>query len=83
MSGPTDEQLRKIAEHLEGTCSLISSVLDKLELDFDPSDVEDRLLSLNVERCSGCDWWMESSDLVDADGEVVGCDQCRKKSEED
>jgi hypothetical protein len=44
-------------------------------------NLEDDLCEF-VERCQGCDWWMHPGELVDEEGEVVGCDQCRPKHED-
>jgi len=72
----------KVADYLEGTCKPIESAIDKFNLNCEPDDVEEAMLDENLERCHYCDWWMESSELVDESGEVVGCDQCRSKYEE-
>lgn len=45
---------------------------------FDEGDVLEILLDENVDRCEECDTWVESSELVDDDGEYVGsCSSCR------
>lgn len=70
--------LKKLANSLEGTCDTLDRHVEKLDLEkcnFDEGD----LLEFNIEPCSGCGWWMESSELVNEDSEVVGCSQCRGK----
>ena len=79
----TDEQIHEIADTLNGTCNSIESVLERLALELDVSDVEDRLLDVNLERCPDCEWWCESWELVDDEGHVVGCDSCRPREEDD
>ena len=74
------DDLRKIAEELEGTCDIIPSVLEKLDIEADTSDVESDLLDFNLERCPCCGWWMESWELIDEDGNEVGCEQCRQET---
>ena len=71
--------LNELADHLLGTCKAVESALDYLDLEDEigVEDAEDQLLDLNVERCPFCDWWMYSWELIDDQGHVVGCDQCR------
>lgn len=78
----SDEQVREIADYLTGTCNSIDQALDRLDLEFPVEDVEERLLDVNLERCPICDWWMDSAELVNEAGDVVGCDTCREYQEE-
>jgi len=75
------EELQQVSDELEGTCRSVESVLEQLGLAADPTEVEDQLVDLNLELCPGCGWWMESSELIDANDNVVGCDQCRPAQE--
>jgi len=81
----TEHQLEDISEMLNGTCDSIESALSRLDLEdkLDVSEVEDRLLDVNLERCPHCEWWCESGELVDDDGNVVGCDSCRTHNDDD
>lgn len=75
--------LRKIAGDLEGTCQSLTAVLERYEFEADEGEVEDQLLSLGLERCPHCEWWMESCELINDAGDVVGCDQCREAKTDD
>lgn len=77
-----------LANQLLGTCKSIESVLDQDDeldalRDCSIDDLEDMVISKNVERCDGCDWWFESGDLVDENNEPVGCEDCRKERSKD
>jgi hypothetical protein len=69
--------LYRVAAHLEGTCAGVEAVIDRFELHVEPDALEDALLDVSLERCPGCGWWMASSALVDEEGSVVGCEECR------
>lgn len=69
----TNEQARDVADALDGTADFIETVLERLDIEADVNDVEDRVLDFNIERCPGCDWWMESALLDNDDG---CCDDC-------
>ena len=72
-----DDLLYKLGDYLLGTCKDVVTVLDYLDIDdIDPEDLECELEGINIERCS-CGWWFESCELIDGDGEVVGCLDCR------
>lgn len=76
----TDEQLRKLADRLEGTPDSIETGIEAIGLDSDAIDIciiEEKIGDLNLERCCDCDWWCEAGELVDEDGEVVPCESCR------
>lgn len=72
-----DSDLERVAARLEGTCDSVEHALMHLELDADPEEVADQLLDVDLERCGGCGWWMEPGELVDDEGDVVGCGDCR------
>ena len=69
--------IQELAEYLTGTCNSLAAALDRFDSDMEIDEAEDALLDVSTERCPGCDWWMSSSELVDCNGDVVGCDQCR------
>jgi hypothetical protein len=70
--------IHQIAYELQGTPGTVAGVPAKLDMEYlDPDDVIESLLGINIERCLFCDWWFESHELVDGEGEFVGCDQCR------
>jgi len=80
----TIEQVRSISDLLNGTCDTIESALERVGLEDTPvEEVEDRLLDVNIERCPICDWWVESGEIVNDDGDVVGCESCREPEKED
>jgi hypothetical protein len=72
-----DDDLARVATAVLGTASSLDDVVERLELDVDVDTVEDQLVDVSVERCDGCGWWCESSELVDDTDEVVGCESCR------
>jgi hypothetical protein len=73
----SDNDFTIIVNDLLGTCQEIYIVLDKYDMDYDEEEIEDALLSINIERCPGCEWWCYSDELIDDDNEVVGCQNCR------
>jgi len=79
----TWNQLEQVAAELDGTCQELHTLLAKLGIVADPEAVEDQLLSVNMERCRGCGWWMDSCELVgdDIDSVTGYCDQCRPAAE--
>jgi hypothetical protein len=74
----SEEQLRDIYSKLQGTCQSVEGLLEFLELDVDPEDVEIEMESMNLERCPFCGWWVESYELINDDCDIVGCEQCRE-----
>lgn len=81
ISGLSDDVIRRLADRLMGTCDDPEHALDMMEIaipeGFDVEDVITDLEIISVERCPGCQWWMESCELVNDDLEVVGCSSCR------
>lgn len=75
----TDAQLDTLKHSLLGTCALLDSVLERLEIDAPVEEAEDRLLdgAMSVECCAGCGWWHESA-LMELSDEHNGpvCRQC-------
>lgn len=79
-----DNVFEQIAAELLGTCTSVTYIIDKYELD-ESIDLEDILIDFNVEQCMGCGWWHESCELDGQDeyGEIVDenvgyCSQCIK-----
>lgn len=68
----TDE----IKQYFIGSSNSTYSAIERFDLDTDDNNLEDALISANIERCPGCDWWYESHELVNAAGDVVGCSDC-------
>lgn len=67
----------RLREYVEGTCIGIETALDLMDEEVSTEDALESLLDIGIELCDGCDHWMESGELVNDDGEVVGCSQCR------
>src|SRR5438445_262726 len=66
-----------VADYALVTCNSEAAIAE--HFDIDEEDVAELLLDATVERCPGCDWWHEAGELVDDNGDLVGCDQCREK----
>lgn len=76
MDRPDRADIVKMAEYLDGTCKSIIEACEALGLD-EGHDWDDAMLDLNVERCSGCDWWHESCMLTEVpEKNGFFCDQC-------
>ena len=71
--------IEDVKYYLLGTSNSISDAIENFNLDeeFDESELEDMISFTNIERCPYCEWWFESSELLDDDDEVVGCRDCR------
>lgn len=67
----------KIYNYLEGTCNSPAQAVDYFDLKCSPEEVEEKMLDMGIEICPGCGWWVESGELVDENGEVVFCENCR------
>jgi len=79
-----NEALEWVAGAIRGTCDSLEKYVDYLQdydFEVDADDLESYLLDYNVEQCAYCGWWHECHELVDADGDYVGCDQCRGDNE--
>ena len=79
----TDDQKRKLADLLIGTPDSVEYALEELGLDVSADDAEDALADVNIERCPDCDWWCESGELIDEEGNLVGCQACRPHNDSD
>jgi hypothetical protein len=69
-------ELRKVGEWLLGTMNSIHGAIEYFGLDIDSSDLEDRLLDINVECCYGCGWWHESGEFVETGAGGYLCSDC-------
>jgi len=66
---------RQDAADFQGTCASNSEIADALGIA--ESDVEDKMLDINLERCGLCDWWHESCELEFDESKGFGCcEQC-------
>lgn len=71
------ELLQQVAGTIEGTCNSVDEVLCSMDLEgYDAEEVEEQLLDLNLERCQGCDWWMESCELATDEDNPGFCEDC-------
>lgn len=75
----TDEQKHAVRAWLEGTCLGEDAAIERFDLDCDTDEVTDAMLDVNLERCKGCDWWMECC-MLDDDGY---CNNCANDDEMD
>lgn len=73
---PTPEEMRQIADYLQGTCKTVEDALTQTgQLHLEPH--EDRILELleqeDLCRCECCGWWVELS-ICDDFGV---CEECQ------
>lgn len=78
------EQCRELAERLVGTTLDLDTACEQIGLEEqDASELESMLLDHNVERCQGCGWWCNTSELA-PDGETDEgeglCDDCKEET---
>ena len=75
----TKEDVQRVADYLLGTYMNVEAAMDYLGIEGDPDEVEERLtdLPMGIERCSECDWWVYSYELVDDDLNPSVCDGCK------
>lgn len=71
---------------IEDICDTVLGYVDgelKIRQKYDQIeyiDLEEFLLDHNIERCPECNSFVESAELIDADGEPLGqCENCRKR----
>lgn len=75
-----DAALDHLKHHLIGTCLSLDEALENLGLAVSIEIAEDHLLdgAVSMERCSGCEWWLESNQLEYDEARGSGCcEQCR------
>jgi hypothetical protein len=74
-----------IADGLRCSCSTIEDMMEAEDVDFEVCDVEVALADRhNLERCAGCDWWLDAGDLYCDDDEWCGyCADCRPEDKEE
>ncbi len=77
-----DEELQRIALSMIGTCDSVEQVIARMDLEINTEELEEALSNANVEQCELCNWWFDAGDLLDDNSEVVGCEDCRPRSEE-
>lgn len=76
----SDDQIRELADFIEGTCRSVEEVM--LLHDYDPSvydedDIAERIEETETARCEQCEWWVETSELEEVDGCLI-CEGCRQ-----
>lgn len=71
----------RLGNRLLGTCESLDSAIEYLELD-ESVDWEDELLTISVETCQGCGWWMNSWDLEEDHVGNFLCDQCHEDEDD-
>jgi hypothetical protein len=65
-----------IRHKLLGTACLDAVVCDEYNIDI--YQLEELMLDVNCERCPACEYWMESCELADDNGEPCACSECRR-----
>lgn len=66
------------------TADSVTDIKEKYHLeDYEDDEVEEKLGDGNLERCPICEWWCETSALINDENEVVGCETCREPEEYD
>jgi hypothetical protein len=77
----SSEDIEKICDTVVSYATGYESVIREFEIE--PEELEELLLDNDIEKCEGCDWFFHSYDLVDDDGELVGCRDCRPTEEDE
>lgn len=70
----------KIVEQLAGTSNSWCAASEDAGIEIEA--IEEIMLNANYERCPECDWWVECSELLDDNGELTVCENCRPPAEE-
>lgn len=79
-SALTPEQLDEAADYLRGTCKDVGDAADMLGIEVDETELQERLLDVELELCVGCHWWHDVCDLEFVEQEGGGlCDDCREE----
>ncbi|MCC5612891.1 hypothetical protein LC612_40955 [Nostoc sp. CHAB 5834] len=73
----TPEEKAAIADQVTGFSLGFSQAQEQYELEAEV--LEDLLLDQNIEKCPGCEWWVDSHELVgpDSDEPDGHCRNCR------
>jgi len=74
MSHPDSSRWDKIAEEVLGESWCEEEVVERYDLDASGDDVISELLERNVEYCTVCGTWKESSDINPDEQNVVSLD---------
>lgn len=81
------ERIRKVADHLLGTCeSLDAGLQTEFGEDVDINDIDIKLLEeLDdiVLLCESCGWWMETGEAQDGKDDEQICQQCATDEDDD
>lgn len=79
-SALTTEQLDEAADYLRGTCKDVGAAAEMLGIEVDETELQERLLEVDLELCVGCHWWHEVCELEFCEDEGGGlCDDCREE----
>jgi hypothetical protein len=74
---PSPGQIDALKHYLLGTQHEEYDALIALGFDeLDDGDVVEAMGYENIDRCEECDTWVETSELVDDDGDVTSCTGC-------
>lgn len=75
----TSDQIEDIVDRVTGYVNGYDRVLQDEALDLDAGELDELLLDNNVEKCPQCEFYVDSHELLDSDGEIDGhCDNCRQ-----
>ena len=74
----TTEEIDQITQKLSGTSGIYDSGICE-EHGISNEELEELMVDAGYERCSECEWWCETSELVDDESEPCPCDSCRPK----
>ncbi|WP_411839922.1 hypothetical protein [Paracoccus sp. ME4] len=79
----SDAKLAEIQHELEGTCTTLTAIIERHQLDIGEDELEDQLLDggMPIERSVCCEWWFGVSEL-EFDEERGGgvCAQCEPEA---
>lgn len=81
--GTVSYDLITVLELLGDTHPDIKKDMESLPIQLEEELIEDDLEEINIERCYLCGWWCESWELINSDGDVVGCHDCRNDYPQD
>jgi len=79
-SALTTAQLDEAADYLRGTCKDVGAAAEMLGIEVDETELQERLLEVELELCVGCHWWHDVCELEFDEDEGGGlCDDCREE----